>query len=153
MNMKYNIKAFLLTEIKQTEGILVWCKGPICYRASSRKLKFLFPWNVKKIVFKNIESFPVSFWGIRGSQKLNVEDISNKVFRWNSGEQWSDIANHSALDDFDDNDIKSHLNELVSSEIIPLRNVINETGISYNVPAIINLKKEVIPNSILTQKK
>lgn len=151
--MKYNIKAFSLTEINQTEEILVWCKGPICYRASDGELKFIFPWNVKKIVFKNIESFPVSFWGISGSQKLNVEDISNNVLRWNSGEEWSDIINHSALDDFDDNDVKSHLNELVISEIIPLRNIINETVIRYNVPKIIDLKKEVIPNSILTQKK
>ena len=70
--MKYNIRAFSIMQVNQTEDILVWFKGPLLYKVSNGKMKFVFPWNVNQITVKLINSFPIYFWGFKGKREITI---------------------------------------------------------------------------------
>ena len=150
--MKYTVRAVSMNLVNQTDEILVWFKGPILYKTVNGKRKFVFPWNVNKINLSNQTFFPVTFWGIRGSQKLNIEEVSYDVIKWNPDAEWTFINKYSNLDNLDEANIIDAIHQAIPESIEQL-NVFNEkTNINFSLPEILDTTKEVIPQSILIPK-
>ena len=151
--MKYKARAVSMKHVNQTEEILVWFKGPILYKTAIGKTKFVFPWNVKKLNLSNQSFFPITFWGIRGSQKLNIEEISFDVIKWNPDSDWTFISKHSNLDNLNQTIIIDAIHQAIPESIEPLNIFKEKTNIKFTIPDILDTTKEVIPQSILISQK
>lgn len=77
-----------MMQINRSDDILVWFKGPLLYKVSNGKMKFVFPWNVNQITIKSINSFPIYFWGLKGKREITIHEISHDVKVWNPDEKW-----------------------------------------------------------------
>jgi len=150
--MKYKARAVSMKHINQTEEILVWFKGPILYKTAIGKRKLVFPWNVKKINLSNQTFFPVTFWGIRGSQKLKIEEVSYDVIKWNPDADWTFISKYSNLDNLNQTIIIDAIHQAIPESIEPLNIFKEKTNIKFTIPDILDTTKEVIPQSILNTK-
>jgi hypothetical protein len=150
--MKYNIRAFSIKVVNQTDEILVWFKGPLFYRSSIGEMRFVFPWNVSKIQLKNVSAFPILFWGFKGKQILNIDEVGNDAFKWESGKDWSCITSNSIINHFNEEEIKNSFVERISTDFPPLNEMVKNTSISYEVPNLTDVSKEQIPQSILDYK-
>jgi len=146
------MKALSMREINQSDEVLIWFKGPLLYKNSKSGGKFVFPWNVNKIKLTNQSFFPVSFWGIKGYQKLNIEDIAHDVIKWDADSQWSTISKNSDLENFDETAITNAIHQAIPESIKTLNIFKEKTNIKFTIPDILDTTKEVIPQSILKTK-
>jgi len=143
--MKYKVRAISLKHVNQTEEILVWFKGALLYRTSEGERKFVFPWNVNKIKLSTQLSFPITFWGIKGSQKLSIEEINFDVIKWDTDLQWSVISKRSKLENLDEANVINAINQAIPVSIEPLDILKEKTNINYTIPKILDTTKDVIP--------
>ena len=146
--MKYNIRAFSMMAVNQTDEIRVWFKGPLFYKASNGKIKFVFPWNVSRITFNGSSAFPVLFWGIKGNARLKFEDVSPDAIKWNADLEWTNVT-RSELENFDEKVIETELKNNISTEVSQLQAIKENTNIKFKVPELIDTSKNIIPESIL----
>jgi len=146
--MKYNIRAFSMMAVNQTDEILVWFKGPLFYKASNGKIRFVFPWNVSRIKFNGTSAFPVLFWGIRGSARLNFEDVNSDAVKWDSDLEWTNVTK-SELESYDEKVVENDLKNNIPIEVNQLQEIQENTNITFSVPEIVDTSKNIIPESIL----
>ena len=151
--MKYQLRAISLKQVNQTDEVLVWFRGPVSYKIFGGKRKFVFPWNVTRINLLNHTFFPVTFWGIKGTQRLKIEDVILDVIKWNPDSQWFLISKKSNFDNFDETAIINAIHREIPVSIETLTMLKEKTQIKYIIPEILDTTKEVIPQSILSYKK
>jgi hypothetical protein len=146
--MKYNIRAFSMMAVNQTDEILVWFKGPLFYKASNEKIRFVFPWNVSRIKFNGTSAFPVLFWGIRGYARLKFEDVNSDAVKWDSDLEWTNVTK-SELESYVEKVVENDLKNNIPIEVNQLQEIQENTNITFSVPEIVDTSKNIIPESIL----
>jgi hypothetical protein len=150
--MKYQLRAVSLKQVNQTDEVLVWFRGPLSYKIFGGKRKFIFPWNVTRINLLNHTLFPVTFWGIKGTQRLKIEDVILDVIKWNPDSQWFLISKKSNFDNFDETAIINAIHREIPESIDTLNMLKEKTQIKYIIPEILDTTKEIIPQSFLIAK-